>query len=243
MASQLWQRLRAARKFADLTQAQLGVACGITRSGYAFFETSDDNSRTRPNTDQIIAISKLTRVPVEWLLNDTNDPGDVWKVGTVAGVSYQDSTLSRQQRQSPLLPMTVRSGSGSFIYPNGDRMEETFWRAVEYNVMMANPDMSASFDVPVDIMSIGVRVRFMDDKTLACFTSRSDDQTILFYIGRLLLIERATGTGHKKHLIVWSREADPGLSTIIATARNMFAVEVKPVTTAEEAAAYLLSLE
>ena len=235
MASQLWQRLRAARKFADLTQAQLGAACGITRSGYAFFEASDDNARTRPNTDQIISISRLTKVPVEWLLNDAADPGDVWKVGTVAGVAYQDSLPSR--------PQPTRPPTGAVSYPNADRMDETFWRAVEYNVLMTNPDLASSFDVPLDILSVGVRVRFMHDKTLACFTSHADDQSILIFMGRLLLIERAIGNGHRKHLIVWVREAAADLANISAAAKSMFGVEIKPVRTAEEAAAYLLSLE
>lgn len=227
MASQLWQRLRAARKFADLTQAQLAAACGITRSGYAFFEASDPGSRSRPNTDQIMAIAKLTRVPIDWLLNDASEPGDVWKIGVVAGVA------PKQQAQPPQI-------NGGAFQRTIDRAEDTFWRAVEYNVMMSNSDMASCFDVPIDVLSIQMRVRFLSDRVLACFTSHTDEQSLLFYLGRLLLAERATGSGRHKHLIVWNR-ADINLDDISNAAQRMFAVTIKAVHTAEEAAAYLVS--
>lgn len=228
MSSQLWQRLRAARKYADLTQAQLAAVCGITRSGYAFFETSDSNARTRPHVDQIMAISKLTKVPVEWLLNDASEPGDVWKIGVVSSGGPK--------------PQAPRATGGGYQPMAIDRAEETFWRAVEYHVGVLNQDVSNCFDVPIEIVSITMRIRYLNDKVMACFTSHIDDQSVLFYLGRMLVAERALGNGHHKHLLVWDRN-DTDLSSITAVAQRLFAVSVKAVRTAEEAAAYLLSLQ
>lgn len=177
-----------------------------------------------------MAISRLTKVPIEWLLNDQSDPGDVWKIGVVSGVGSQP-----RPTQGP-------ATNGLAYSKHIDRAEETFWRAVEYHVSMAQPEMAACFDVPVEVLSMSMRVRFMCEKVLACFTSHTDDQSTLFYLGRLLLAERAMGNGFHKHLLVWMRDGSD-LSAVVSTAQRMFAVTVHPVQTAEEAAAYLMSLE
>lgn len=228
--SQLWQRLRAARKFADLTQAQLAAVCNVTRSGYAFFESSDDNARTRPNTDQIMAIAKLTKVPIDWLLNDASEPGDVWKIGVFAGSAPKPVATAGHAGTTPCL---VRKP---------DRREETFWRAVEYSVSMQDPHRAEAFDVLLPTDGIGMRARYQHERVLACFCTPSDEDTLTFYMGRLFLYERSLQRSMSKHLLVWTRgEQGLDLATYIEVAQKLFGVTVKEVQTAEEAAAYLLS--
>ena len=229
MSSQLWQRLRAARKFADLTQANLAAACGITRSGYAFFEAGDPNSRTRPNTDQIMAIAKLTKVPIEWLLNDSVDPGDVWKVGVVANAGPKP--LAPAPGPHPLR----RSTDGP------DRMEETFWRAVEYHVLVNDPSRASAFDVEVHPAPLPMRARYLHEWVISCFTTRCDPDTLSLYMGRLLLNERALGKAFRKHLLIWPRGCELDMDGTVECAQKGFAISIRQVATPEEAAAYLLS--
>lgn len=225
MASQLWQRLRAARKFADMTQAQLAAVCSVTRSGYAFFESSDDNSRTRPNTDQIMAIAKLTRVPVEWLLNDTSEPGEVWKIAVVNG------------------------GAGPAPAPRPaaavcqhDRRDETFWRAVEYHVTTHDQSRTGAFDSTVWVDAMELTIRYQHEKVLACFCSVTDPQMMALFMGRLMLFERALQRAMNKHLIVWLRDGQaPEMVSRIEAAQKVFGISIRVVNTADEAAAYLLA--
>lgn len=229
MSSQLWQRLRAARKFADLTQAQLASVCNITRSGYAFFESSDDNSRTRPNTDQIMAIARTTRVPIEWLLNDTSDPGDVWKIGVVASVG-------------PKQAMAPAPSDHNCPIRKTDRMEETFWRAVEYNVASRDPYRVEAFEAIVHVDSLEMPIRYQHEKVIACFCTATEPQMLTLYLGRLLLYERALQRTMHKHLLVWTRhQHDVDLSGFVQAVQKGFGISVQLVNTAEEAAEYLLS--
>ncbi len=78
--SELWQRIRQARKFADLTQLDLSKACGVSRGAVAQWESAELEHRTKPTTDHLISISKATKVPLEWLMNDASDPNEVWRL-------------------------------------------------------------------------------------------------------------------------------------------------------------------
>lgn len=78
--SELWQRLRQARKFADLTQQDLASRCGVTRGAVALWESAEPEHRTKPTTDHLIAISKATKAPLEWLMNDVSDVNDIWRL-------------------------------------------------------------------------------------------------------------------------------------------------------------------
>lgn len=81
MTTQLWQRLRQARRYADLTQTDLAGKCGVSRGAVALWEAEEPEHRTRPTTDHLIAISKATNVPLDWLLNDASRLEDLWRLG------------------------------------------------------------------------------------------------------------------------------------------------------------------
>lgn len=78
--SELWQRLRQARRFADLTQADLATRCHVTRGAVALWEAAEAEHRTKPTTDHLIAVSKFTGAPLEWLLNDASDLDGLWRL-------------------------------------------------------------------------------------------------------------------------------------------------------------------
>lgn len=81
MSTQLWQRLRQARRYADMTQAQLAAECGVSRGAVALWEAEEGDHRTKPTTDHLIAISKATGVPLEWLMNDASQLDTIWRLG------------------------------------------------------------------------------------------------------------------------------------------------------------------
>lgn len=78
--SELWQRLRQARRYADLTQADLAAGCHVSRGAVALWEAAEPEHRTKPTTDHLIAISKKTGVPLEWLMNDASDLEGLWRL-------------------------------------------------------------------------------------------------------------------------------------------------------------------
>lgn len=85
MATQLWQRLRQARRYADLTQSDLASKCGVSRGAVALWEAEEPEHRTKPTTDHLLAVSSATGVPLEWLLNDASRLEDIWRLGAEFG--------------------------------------------------------------------------------------------------------------------------------------------------------------
>lgn len=73
MASELWQRLRGARKYGDKTQQDVADACSVSREAVSQWETPDPSKRTSPNIFKLKLVSNLTGAPMEWLLNDESD--------------------------------------------------------------------------------------------------------------------------------------------------------------------------
>lgn len=80
MPSQLWERLRAARRYADLTQREVALAVGLTRSAVAQWEAAEPEQRTRPSVEHLMVISKLTKAPLDWLMNDASKLEDLYKL-------------------------------------------------------------------------------------------------------------------------------------------------------------------
>lgn len=109
MPTQLWQRLRQARRYADLTQAQLAAECGVSRGAVALWEADEVDHRTKPTTDHLIAISKATGAPLEWLMNDASELDALWRLNGEFGASPQ--APSRKPTPAPdVLPDLLQDG-------------------------------------------------------------------------------------------------------------------------------------
>lgn len=104
MKSELWQRLRQARRYADLTQADLAARCNVTRGAVALWEAAEAEHRTKPTTDNIIKVAKETGAPLEWLLNDAADPEALWRLNGEFGEG------SRQTKAPDVLPDVSQDG-------------------------------------------------------------------------------------------------------------------------------------
>lgn len=114
MPSQLWERLRAARRYADLTQREVAIAVGLTRSAVAQWEAAEAEQRTRPSADHLIVFSKLTKAPLEWLMNDASRLDDLYKLA-----SENDGTTAPPGQVPPKVPEVlpdVRQGDQLFCF-------------------------------------------------------------------------------------------------------------------------------
>lgn len=80
MASEMWQRIRAARRHARLSQEELGEICDppVSKSAVAQWESKSKDKRTSPKFSNLLAISEATGAPLEWLLSDDSDLGSNW---------------------------------------------------------------------------------------------------------------------------------------------------------------------
>lgn len=114
--SELWQRLRQARKYADLTQQDLAKHCGVTRGAVALWEAAEPEHRTKPTTDHLIVISKITGAPLEWLLNDAADVNALWKLtGEFGGASGPGFAPTGSPPDPDVLP-NLRQGEHLFVF-------------------------------------------------------------------------------------------------------------------------------
>jgi transcriptional regulator with XRE-family HTH domain len=78
MPSELWQRVRAARKSAGLTQEELGQRIGVTRASVSQWEHHDAARRTVPRWEHIASVSAVTGAPQDWLMSDDSDLESFW---------------------------------------------------------------------------------------------------------------------------------------------------------------------
>ena len=108
MPTQLWQRLRQARRYADLTQADLAAKCGVSRGAVALWEAEEPEHRTKPSTEHLIALSKATNVPLEWLLNDASKLEDLWRLGAEFGDGIRQTVTPSVT--SDVLPDMLQDG-------------------------------------------------------------------------------------------------------------------------------------
>ena len=122
--SELWQRLRQARRFADLTQADLASRCGVSRGAVALWEAAEPEHRTRPTTDHIVTIAKVCNVPLEWLLNDTSDINALWRLsgefGPAPTPAPNGHTLVNGNGNGDVLP-DLRQGGHLFVFAHAQQ--------------------------------------------------------------------------------------------------------------------------
>lgn len=222
MASELWQRLREMRKFADKTQADMARAAGVTRSGYAFWENSDPSQRTKPNVEQAATICKLTGVPVEWLLDDNADINDLWR---------QEGTRRAPAARKPEVDAAPQ-------VPSSDRAQQRFWASVEYAVTHKDPSRDAAFGRVARAGAIELTLDYLHENVAAVFSRSAGDEDLMRVIGYLLTTARVTKI-QGLHVLVNSDEPpSPGL---VESARRFIGVSLHHVTSPEQAAAVLLA--
>lgn len=223
MATELWQRLRAARQGAGLRQIDIARAIGISRAGYAFHEWVKSDGRTRPDVDQLKIISRKTGVPVEVLLDDNAEEADIWRLA-VAHAAGETAAAP------PKPPAALPPG------PSNDRARENFWRAVEFAVTSAAPELAGCF--AREVGPLGVTACFLHGAKVVEF----GDHKLRPHVCNLLMAEACVHRKLEKHLLVWGPDITPEMSMIDKELYTSFGVRLHSVDDGDAAARFLLSL-
>lgn len=182
----MWQRLRAARAYADLTQEDVGKALSPPRSrtAVAFWESATADLRTAPLGEQLMQYARICKVPVEWLLDDTQAP---------------DSLYTYMQRRSGAVPVANPA-------EREQRRAKAFWSAVEYQTLHVCPELADQFHVPLTSAGVEVEAGFLCGQALCGFINESIDwqRHLVRETSRLLVLERMLGRPHQKHLLMYA---------------------------------------
>lgn len=227
MPSQLWQRLRAARKYADLRQQDVATACGVGRTAVTLWESADENARTRPDLNLMPVLAKLYKLPVEWLMNDGANVDDVWKIGAL-------------HKTSPTLP--IANVANAVMDPS--RVKESFMRATEFEIMQINPNLIEGFANNLGTGVARVKADFAYGDVVAQFAVAGPGGVDMGMLGQLLLLERAAGRELRKFAILWCRE-DGGFAlgeVAVAQLQSAFGVRLITVKSPAEGAQFLASV-
>lgn len=146
MASELWQRIRAARKYADLRQQDVADVCGVSRAAVAQWEYDDDR-RTTPSIEQVRALAKRSKVPFEWLLDDSANLGDIWQQAKVHSTPEPVVIVSKLLEQ-----------------------------AIQYEVLQARPDLAPGFALTLGQAPFAIRPDFMWDRVAVEFATELTEE-------------------------------------------------------------------
>lgn len=214
MASELWQRLRTARKFADLRQEDISKVCKVTRSAVAQWEAKEVEKRTTPSIDQVRAIAKLCKLPVEWMLNDSANTDDVWEIGKLHTPAN--------------IPVAT-------LFEPGKRLDSAFEKAIEFELLQRKPELAEGFNRIIPLANTAIRPDFWYGKTL--IELKTSEHGILDACAQLLLVEKAVGGKCKKAVLVYG----PADQNLLASYGAAFGIDVLTVTSPTDAADYIVA--
>lgn len=79
MASHLWQRIRAIRKYMGLSQEGFGALFEVSKAAVSQWEAEDPEKRTAPPLPTQVEIARVSGAPREWVVfGDDGELGPDW---------------------------------------------------------------------------------------------------------------------------------------------------------------------
>ncbi len=249
MPSELWQRIRSARKYADLNQGDVAQVCGVGRPAVTLWESKDAARRTKPDIDQIQALAKITRLPVEYFLNDKLDPDSVWEIGkqhqaartaaaatgSLAGALAAGGGGTIAALAGPVLGAAV--GAASIFHSK----ETLFAPAFQYYVLRLaqeqgrDPEaLEGAFTQRIPLAVASWAPSFFHGKVIAEIADRDADLDKV--CANLLTAERATGSKLEK-VILYRGSPAPDTTNM----ENLFGIHLFSVSDPREAAELIVA--
>lgn len=73
--SELWKRIREARKEAGMSQPALAKICGVERASVSQWESLKPKGRTTPAINKLEIVAKATNRPLWWFFTTPEEPG------------------------------------------------------------------------------------------------------------------------------------------------------------------------
>jgi len=231
--SEMWQRIKAAREFAGLTQKDLAEVCGVSRPAVSLWERSVDRDGVSPLVKNVHLIASACGVPVDFLLNDRYSTGDVLRLGdrsrTLLAIGpekvLEQAKNNRIGAQDGVLASETQHDLA--------RRKQSFLGAVEFGL---GDGTSGHFNRKVSVAGFTFGLDFYDEHNLAHVVM--PDQ-IAAGIGHLLASEKAIRSKVHKHLLVWGKMS-PAPDQIVL--QNTFGIQVTVVANPPEAMQYLQTL-
>lgn len=99
----LWEKIREARRAADLTQADLAAACQVSRNAVALWESKKKENRTKPTLDHLEIVAELTNRPISWFFEENGGSKQRPPIlSTTESLLQAFVQLSPKQRQAAL---------------------------------------------------------------------------------------------------------------------------------------------
>ena len=183
--SKLYERLRAARQRAGLSQLQVAQAAGVSRAAVALWESTKDDIRTHPNAEQVMVVATLCDVPATLLLDDSAE------ASTIALLTPAQAAAARYTR--PL------AGTA------GDRRAQLFWQTVQLAVLDANPALERCFGVQLERDGCTATAPFLHKRAAVWMLappSMPRQDFLLTYVPPALMVQALLGRALDKHLFV-----------------------------------------
>lgn len=212
MSSELWQRIRAARKYKNLRQQDIADVCGVSRGAVAQWEYDDPTKRTTPSIDQMKEAAKITGVPLDWLLSDASDLGDIWQYAVV-------------NKPAEMTPRTLP--------PAPDNLLEN---AIRYEVRERRPDLDAGFSRTLGHAPFAVQPDFMWADVVVEIKSQLTEAVP----ATLLMAERISGRKLRKVLLLVNRNNTTPEAHKKALSQT-FGIHVVVVASVQDAARELIA--
>jgi len=69
----LHNKIKASRRWANLTQQQLADQLGVSRPAVSLWESTDPKVRNEPTRRSLRKLAALTGAPLHWLMDDGDD--------------------------------------------------------------------------------------------------------------------------------------------------------------------------
>lgn len=225
--SQLWERLRAMRRFAGLRQQDVAQHLNKSRATIALWESHLEAIRTRPSADDVRAYAELCKVPVTFALDNRAHPDDVWRA--------QGNGVAPAATDAPRVPQAPAPAVPNLLLGMQDRTAQMFFTAVEFGVANRTAEKIARFphDGGPDYVHNGHAVVFASDAV--------DAKSLLIgAMAVLLQYERSAGREHAKHILVYAGTGGAKINE--AEAAKLWGARVVQIDNVNEAVRYLQAL-
>lgn len=227
--SQLWQRLRAARRKADLRQQDIAEKIGKSRATIALWESHQEDIRTSPSAEDVRVFAQVCKVPVTFLMDNRYHPDDVWKM--------DGDGMSANDHAAPVAPpASAALASKGVLLGMEDRRAQTFWSSVEFTVCERSPGLAESFvrhpQLP-DFMHNANAVVFASDSVVA-------QNLMVGAMALLLQAEHRDGKTYAKHVLVFRGTGSNPINE--SQCEKLWGVSVRLVDNVKDASKYLQAL-
>jgi transcriptional regulator with XRE-family HTH domain len=78
MTSELWQRIRALRRYTKLSGEAFGAELGVSKAAVSQWESSDPRKRTVPELKVAVDMKRKFGASLDWLLDDQAEADARW---------------------------------------------------------------------------------------------------------------------------------------------------------------------